>query len=62
MVCEFAFHFKFDRNRHIAAKQRNVVAQFYIPLQREVTECLALGVTKTAMVYRLKGIIPQSHE
>ena len=62
LVCEFAFHFKFDRNEHIAAKQTNVVAQFYIPLQREVAECLALGVTKTAMVYRLKGIIPQSHE
>jgi hypothetical protein len=62
LVCEFAFHFKFDRNEHIAAKQKNVVAQFYIPLQGAVAECLALGVTKTAMVYRLKGIIPQSHE
>jgi hypothetical protein len=62
LVCEFAFHFKFDRNEHIAAKQKNVVAQFYIPLQREVADCLALGVTKTAMVYRLKGTIPQSHE
>jgi hypothetical protein len=62
LVGEFAFQFKFDRKEHVAAKQKNLAAQFYIPLQREVLECLALGVTKTAMVYRLKGIRPQSHE
>ena len=62
LVGEFAFQVKFDRNEDIAEKQKKLVAQFYITLQREVEGWLALGVTKTAMVYRLKGIGPQSHE
>jgi len=39
-----------------------LATQFYISLQLEVKDWLALGVTKTAMVYRLKGNPPQSHE
>ena len=31
-------------------------------LQNEVTDWLALGVAKTAMVYRLNGDAPQGHE
>jgi hypothetical protein len=62
LVGEFAFQVKFDRKEDIAEKQKKLVAQFYITLQREVAGWLALGVTKTAMVYRLKGIGPQSHE
>jgi hypothetical protein len=62
LVGEFAFQVKFDRKEDIAAKQKKLAAQFYISLQREVAEWLALGVTKTAMVYRLKGAEPQSHE
>jgi len=57
-----AFQVKFDRKEDIAEKQKKRVAQFYDTLQREVAGWLALGVTKTAMVYRLKGIGPQSHE
>jgi hypothetical protein len=62
LVGEFAFQIKFDRREDIGAKQRKLVAQFYISLQRAVEDWLALGVTKTAMVYRLKGNEPQSHE
>jgi hypothetical protein len=62
LVGEFAFQVKFDRKEDIAEKQKKLVAQFYITLQREVAGWLALGVTKTAMVYHLKGIGPQSHE
>jgi hypothetical protein len=62
LVGEFAFQVKFDRKEDVAAKQKKLVAQFYITLQREVAGWLALGVTKTAMVYRLKGAGPQSHE
>jgi hypothetical protein len=62
LVGEFAFQVKFDRKEDIAVKQKKRVAQFYITLQRAVAGWLALGVTKTAMVYRLKGIGPQSHE
>ena len=62
LVGEFAFQVKFDRKEDVAAKQKKLAAQFYITLQREVAGWLALGVTKTAMVYRLKGTGPQSHE
>jgi hypothetical protein len=62
LVGEFAFQVKFDRKEDVAEKQKKLVAQFYVTLQRDVESWLALGVTKTAMVYRLKGNGPQSHE
>ena len=46
----------------VAEKQKKLAAQFYVSLQNEVKDWLALGVTKTGMVYRLKGNPPQSHE
>jgi hypothetical protein len=62
LVGEFAFQAKFDRREDIAEKQKKLAAQFYITLQRDVEDWLALGVTKTGMVYRLRGNEPQSHE
>jgi hypothetical protein len=62
LVGEFAFQAKFDRKEDVAEKQKKLAAQFYITLQREVEPWLALGVTKTGMVYRLKGNEPQGHE
>jgi hypothetical protein len=62
LVGEFAFQVKFDRKEDVAEKQKKLVAQFYVTLQHEVEDWLALGMTKTAMVYRLKGTGPQSHE
>jgi hypothetical protein len=62
LVGEFAFQVKFDRREDIAEKQKKLAAQFYVTLQQDVQDWLALGVTKTAMVYRLKGNEPQSHD
>jgi hypothetical protein len=62
LVGEFAFQVKFDRKEDVAEKQKKRVAQFYVTLQWDVENWLALGVTKTGMVYRLKGNEPQSHE
>ncbi len=62
LVGEFAFQVKFDRKEDVGDKQRKAVAQFYISLQQDVKDWIALGVTKTAMVYRLNGNEPQSHE
>lgn len=62
LVGEFAFQAKFPSRESIAEKQKKLVAQFYIDLQLEVQDWLALGVTKTGMVYRLNGNEPQSHE
>jgi hypothetical protein len=62
LVGEFAFQAKFDRRESITEKQKKRAAQFYVTLQRDVEEWLALGVTKTGMVYRLLGNGPKSHE
>jgi hypothetical protein len=62
LVGEFAFQVKFEHQEDVAAKPKKLADQFYVTLQREVAGWLALGVTKTAMVYRLKGVGPQSHE
>ena len=62
LVGEFAFQVQFDRREAIGEKQKKLAAQFYISLQQDVQDWLALGVTKTGMVYRLKGNEPQSHE
>lgn len=62
LVGEFAFQVQFNRREDVADKQKKLAAQFYISLQHEVEDWLALGVTKTAMVYRLNGNTPQSHE
>ncbi len=62
LVGEFAFQVRFPNRELVAAKQKKLATQFYVNLQLEVQSWLALGVTKTAMVYRLKGNEPQSHE
>jgi hypothetical protein len=62
LVGEFAFQVKFADRHSLAEKSKKRAAQFYITLQNNVKDWLALGVTKTGMVYRLKGNEPQSHE
>jgi len=62
LVGEFAFQLQFPSREDVAEKQKKLATQFYMSLQQEVKDWLALGVTKTAMVYRLKGNPPQSHE
>jgi len=62
LVGEFAFQVKFDRREDVGEKQKKLAAQFYVTLQLDVQDWLAMGVTKTGMVYRLKGNEPQSHE
>ncbi len=62
LVGEFAFQVQFNRREDVAEKQKKLAAQYYVSLQNDVQDWLALGVTKTAMVYRLNGNEPQSHE
>lgn len=62
LVGEFAFQVKFDKEASVAQKQKQLGAQFYITLQLDVESWLMLGVTKTAVVYRLQGNKLQSHE
>ncbi len=62
LVGEFAFQARFDRRESVAEKSKRLGAKFYMTLQDEVADMLALGVTKTGMVYRLKGNAPNAHE
>jgi hypothetical protein len=62
LVAEFAFQAKFPSLAAVAAKPRELCENFYIALQYAVEDRLALGSTKTAMVYRLNGAAPQSSE
>ncbi len=62
LVGEFAFQVRFGRREDVSDKARRQGALFYMTLQHEIADMLALGVTKTGMVYRLKGNPPNSHE
>lgn len=62
LVGEFSFQVKFPSKASVSEKSRRLAEQFYVSLQYDVESWLLLGVTKTAMVYRLKGNQPQSHE
>jgi len=62
LVGEFSYQAKFDRKKPIHQKARHLCEQFFVTLQFEVKDWIALGTTKTGMVYRLKGNPPQSHE
>lgn len=62
LVGEFSYQAKFDREQRIHERAKQLCEQFFVGLQFEVKDWLALGTTKTGMVYRLKGNPPQSHE
>ncbi len=62
LVGEFAFQGRFPGRESVAQRPKKLAAEFYTTLQHDVKDWLALGVTKTAMVYRLRGNGPQSHE
>lgn len=62
LVGEFAYQAKFSREQDVHTKAKKLNEQFYISLQQDVQDWIALGTTKTGMVYRLKGNAPQSHE
>jgi len=62
LVGEFAFQVKFPSRESVAEKPKKRAAQFFITFQQDVRDWLALGVTKTGMVSRLRGNEPQSHE
>jgi len=62
LVGEFAFQVKFERREDVHDNAKNRAEQFYLELQKAAKQWIALGCTKTGMVYRLKGNKPQSHE
>jgi hypothetical protein len=55
IIGEYSFQVKFDRREDVPEKSEKLVKQFFITLQHEVKDWIALGTTKTGLVYRLKG-------
>ena len=49
LVGEFAFQAKFERREDIHKKTKEMVEQFFITLQQDVQDWIALGTTKTAV-------------
>jgi hypothetical protein len=62
LVGEFAFQCKFVRREDVQEKPKKRCREFYLQLQEDAKKWIALGATKTGMVYRLSGNPPQSHE
>ena len=62
LVGEFAFQTKFDKREDVHENAKKRVEMFFLALQQAAKSWIALGCTKTGMVYRLKGNEPQSHE
>jgi len=62
LVGEFAYQIKFQRRDEFAAVAQKRCEQFFVSLQLAAEDWVALGMTKTGAVYRLKGNPPQTHE
>jgi hypothetical protein len=62
LVGEFAFQIKFKRREELSAKALKRAESFFLTLQDAVKDWIALGATKTGVVYRLKGNPPRAHE
>ncbi len=62
LIGEFSFECKFKRKDEVHQKALERCKRFFIALQTAASDWISPGATKTAMVYRLKGNPPQSHE
>ena len=62
LVGEFAFQIKFKRREELNARAMKRAETFFLTLQDAVKDRIALGATKTGVVYRLKGNPPRAHE
>jgi len=62
LVGEFGFQLKIGRDGKLNDRSMKRAEAFFLALQNEARDWIALGVTKTAVVYRLKGNPPKAHE
>jgi len=62
LVGEFAFQIKFKRREELKQKALRRCEAFFLALQYAAKDWIALGATKTGVVYRLKGNPPHAHE
>lgn len=62
LVGEFAFQAKFDNYDELHSKAKKRSEEFYKDVQTEAPEWVALGTTKTALVYGIGKSAPVGHE
>jgi len=62
LIGEFAFQIKFKRREDLNEQALQRAEAFFLGLQDAARDWLALGATKTGVVYRLKGNPPHAHE
>jgi hypothetical protein len=62
LVGEFSFQMKFSQQSEVREKSVKKAQSFFVALQNSAKEWLELGATKTAIVYRLKGNMPNAGE
>ncbi|HQR44414.1 MAG TPA: hypothetical protein PLB02_09180 [Thermoanaerobaculia bacterium] len=62
LIGEFAFQIKFRRREDLNQAGLAKGEKFFLALQESARDWIALGATKTGVVYRLKGNPPRSHE
>lgn len=62
LIGEFAFQLRFKRREDLNEKALKRSKAFFLALQDAARDWIALGATKTGVVYRLKGNPPHAHE
>lgn len=62
LIGEFSFQIKFKQRDKLHEKAKQRCEQFFVSLQHNIRERIALGTTKTGVVYHLQGNKPQGHE
>lgn len=62
LIGEFAFQIKFKRREDLNEQALRRAEAFFLALQDDAKDWIALGATKTGVVYRLKGNPPHAHE
>jgi len=62
LIGEFAYELKFKRRQDLREKALRRAEAFFVALQDAARDWIALGATKTGVVYRLKGNPPHAHE
>jgi hypothetical protein len=58
IVGEFSFEIGVESAQELCEKTRARAEQFFVTLQHRAADWIALGTTKTGLVYRLKGESP----
>ena len=62
LIGELAFQIKFKRREDLNEQALQRAEAFFLGLQNAARDWIALGATKTGVVYRLKGTAPHAHE